>query len=87
MAFVLLTRRHHVRHRYPPANIGMLGANRTTVRAATIATLMLQVADHIGGSARGYQGLPAPLAIPVQDHPDSGEAVSLCIASGCVNFR
>ena len=28
-----------------------------------------------GGSARGYQGLPAPLAIPARGHPDSGEVV------------
>jgi hypothetical protein len=31
--------------------------------------------EHNGGSALGYQGLPAPLAIPATATPDSGEIV------------
>jgi len=33
-----------------------------------------QLADHNGGSARGYQELPAPLAIPATAGAGSGQA-------------
>jgi hypothetical protein len=67
----------------PPSGIRPHNAPSGAVTAAPSAT---QVADHIGGSARGYQGLPAPLAIPATAHPDSGEIVFLCIASTHVNL-
>ena len=54
----------------------------TTSRAqnaqiCTVVILIIIKAEliQIGGSARGYQGLPAPLAIPARGHPDSGEVV------------
>jgi hypothetical protein len=39
------------------------------------------IADHIGGSARGYQELFAPLASPATAEQADGPAVFLCIGS------
>jgi hypothetical protein len=55
--------------------------------SVTAAKPVFTQTTHNGGLARRYQGLPAPLAIPATGHPDSGEAVFLCIASARVNFR
>jgi hypothetical protein len=49
-----------------------------------LATQSTGTGAQIGGSARGYQGLSAPVAIPATAEQAGGQAVCLCIASaGC----
>lgn len=62
-------------------------AQNNLYRSGYVQSLPGLDSSHIGGSVRGYQGLPAPLAIPATARPDSGEVVLLCIASARVNFR
>jgi len=49
--------------------------------AALTAPQQARPAAHIGGSARGYQGLSARLAISTTDEQAGGQAVCLCMAS------
>ncbi len=49
--------------------------------AADVTELDLAAAPN-GGSARGYQQLSAPLAIPTTTRQTWGQAVCLCIARG-----
>jgi hypothetical protein len=76
-----------------PAPAGLTAGYRTTFGPGRLRTQNNQLCARqglchqaqspvqIGGSARGYQELSAPLAIPATAEQAGGQAVCLCVAS------